>query len=166
MANPSRRVSSRSDYYYRGQTYVSGNTVRKLEREPEEERRQPPRRKKVSASTQKNRVKAMQMSRGYVLFLAFISIVALGLCVNYLRLRSHLTTQTAAIASAESELSQLKADNDALYNTAMASVDLEQVRQIAISELGMQYPTEVQIITFDTAGNSYVRQYQDVPGTK
>ena len=37
MANPSRRVSSRSDYYYRGQTYVSGNTVRKLEREPEEE---------------------------------------------------------------------------------------------------------------------------------
>ena len=85
---------------------------------------------------------------------------------NYLRLRSHLTTQTAAIASAESELSQLKADNDALYNTAMASVDLEQVRKTAISELGMQYPTEEQIITFDTAGNSYVRQYQDVPGTK
>lgn len=165
MANPSRRVSSRSDYYYRGQTYISGNTVRKLEREPEE-RRQPQKRKKVSASTQKNRVKAMQMSRGYVLFLAVISIVALGLCVNYLRLRSHLTTQTAAIASAESELSQLKADNDALYNTAMASVDLEQVRKTAISELGMQYPTEEQIITFDTAGNSYVRQYQDVPGTK
>lgn len=165
MANPSRRVSSRSDYYYRGQTYISGNTVRKLEREPEE-RRQPQKRKKVSASTQKNRVKAMQMSRGYVLFLAVISIIALGLCVNYLRLRSHLTTQTAAIASAESELSQLKADNDALYNTAMASVDLEQVRKTAISELGMQYPTEEQIITFDTAGNSYVRQYQDVPGTK
>ncbi len=30
----------------------------------------------------------------------------------------------------------------------------------------MQYPTEEQIMTYDTAGNSYVRQYQDVPGTE
>ncbi len=165
MANPSRRVNSRSDYYYRGQAYISGNTVRKLEREPEE-RKQQKKRKTVSVSTQKNRAKAMQMSRGYVLFLALISVIALGLCVNYLRMRSHLTTQTKAIARAESELSDLKADNDALYNTVMASVDLEQVKETAINELGMQYPTEEQIITFDTAGNSYVRQYQDVPGLK
>ncbi|MGI6006795.1 MAG: hypothetical protein ACOX8E_04795 [Ruminococcus sp.] len=164
MANPSRRVSSRSDYYRRQTAYISGNTVRKLEREPEE-RKQQKRRKTVSVSTQRNRAKAMQMSRGYVLFLALISAVALGLCVNYLRMRSFLTTQTEQIASAESELSTLKADNDALYNAVMASVDLEQVRETAINKLGMQYPTEEQIITFDTAGNSYVRQYQDVPGT-
>lgn len=167
MNNSSRRVSSRSDYHYTGQTYISGNTVRKVEYVPQQEEKTPARRRKtVSVKTQKNRVKAMQMGRGYVMFLAVISVITLGLCVNYLRMRSALTTQLEAIAAQESELSTLKADNDALYNTVMASIDLEKVKMTAINKLGMQYPTEEQIIPFDTAGNSYVRQYQDVPGVE
>ena len=35
----------------------------------------------------------------------------------------------------------------------------------AMNELGMTYPQEDQIYQFDTAGNSYVRQYKDVPDT-
>lgn len=31
-----------------------------------------------------------------------------------------------------------------------------------MNELGMTYPQEDQIYQFDTAGNSYVRQYKDV----
>ena len=165
MGNSSRRVNSRSDYYYTGQTYISGNTVRKLEYTQQEETGRE-KRKTVSVKTQKNRVKATQMSRGYVVFLAVVSVITLGLCVNYLQMRSTLTTQLKAIAKQESELSTLKADNDALYNTVMASIDLEQVKETAINKLGMQYPTEEQIISFDTAGNSYVRQYQDVPGVE
>lgn len=167
MNNTSRRVNSRSDYYYTGQTYISGNTVRKLDYVPEQEEELQVRRKKtVSVKTQKNRVKATQMSRGYVVFLAVVSVIALGLCVNYLQMRSTLTTQLKTIARQESELSTLKADNDALYNSVMASIDLERVKMTAIKKLGMQYPTEDQIISFDTAGNSYVRQYQDVPGVE
>ena len=167
MNNTSRRVNSRSDYYYTGQTYISGNTVRKLDYVPEQEEELQVRRKKtVSVKTQKNRVKATQMSRGYVVFLAVVSVIALGLCVNYLQMRSTLTTQLKTIARQESELSTLKVDNDALYNSVMASIDLERVKMTAIKKLGMQYPTEDQIISFDTAGNSYVRQYQDVPGVE
>ena len=106
------------------------------------------------------------MSRGYVMFLALISVITLFLCVSYLQRRAELTSQLQAMARQESELSTLKADNDALYNTVMASVDLESVKNTAINKLGMQYPTEEQIMTYDTAGNSYVRQYQDVPGTE
>ena len=35
-------------------------------------------------------------------------------------------------------------------------------RKKAIGELGMKYPSEDQIQTYTTEGNSYVRQYQDV----
>lgn len=78
---------------------------------------------------------------------------------------SAITTQTKEIATAESELSQLKADNDALYNSVISSVDLEKIKDKAMNELGMTYPQEDQIYQFDTAGNSYVRQYKDVPDT-
>lgn len=173
MANSSRRVNSTRPEYYRGQSYISGNAVRKLDEVPQRQvpgrnrKEQPQRaRRAVSVSTQKNRIKATQMSRGYVLFLALISIITLFLCVSYLQRRAELTSKLQLVARQESELSTLKADNDALYNTVMASVDLESVKNTAINKLGMQYPTEEQIVTYDTAGNSYVRQYQDVPGTE
>lgn len=165
MANSVRRVNSRSGQYNR-QMYVEGSAVRKLNAEPARKKQTQKPARNVSSKTQKNRAKAMQMSPSYVVFLTVISIVTLFLCVQFLQLRSQLTTQLKSMAQQESELSGLKADNDALYNTVMASVDLEYVKNTAIQKLGMNYPAEDQIIRFDTAGNSYVRQYQDVPGTK
>ena len=110
--------------------------------------------------------KAKSIDAGYVFFLAVISSVAVAMCVHYLQLKSQITTQTKQIAVMESNLSQLKADNDALYNSVLASVDLEYVKNVAMNELGMDYPKQNQIYQFDTAGNSYVRQYRSVPGAE
>lgn len=63
----------------------------------------------------------------------------------------------------EKELSDLKADNDAYYNTTVASEDLEAVKEAAQNRLGMKYADESQVIYFNDSENSYVRQYQDVP---
>ena len=113
MANAAkRRADSRTDRY-RGQLYVEeGNAVRKLQVFPQEEDRQEKR--QVSHVARKNRAKALRMSRGYVLFLGLVSAAALGMCVNFLQLKAVLTTQSETVASLESQLSQLKAENDAL----------------------------------------------------
>lgn len=159
-SNGRRRVNSRSDQYER---YVyEGNAVRKLQAIPQEV----PERRPVSRTASRNRAKARRMSRGYVLFLAAVSVVALLMCVRYLQLKSIITTQTKKIAVTESELSQLKADNDALYNSVLASVDLEYIKNVAMNRLDMDYPGEDQIYQFDTAGNSYVRQYRNVPNAE
>ena len=165
MANSRRRVNSRSESYNR-QMYIEGSAVRKLNTQPEREQPAKKKQRKVSKATQKNRAKATQMSPGYVVFLTVTSVITLFLCVYYVQLKAQLTTQMQSIAKQESALSTLKADNDALYNTVVASVDLEHVKDVAINELGMKFPSEEQIIQFDTAGSSYVRQYQDVPGTE
>ncbi|NCB91380.1 MAG: hypothetical protein EOM40_02230 [Clostridia bacterium] len=158
--NDRRRVNSRADQYER---YIyEGNTVRKIQAIPQEV----PERRPVSRTASKNRAKARRMSRGYVMFLALISTAALFMCVRYLQLKSVITTQTKEIAVIESDLSQLKADNDALYNSVLASVDLEYIKEVAMDQLGMDYPGEDQIYQFDTAGNSYVRQYRNIPGTE
>jgi len=165
MANSRRRVNSRSESYNR-QMYIEGSAVRKLNTQPEREQPARKKQRKVSRTTQKNRAKATQMSSGYVVFLTVTSVITLFLCVYFVQLKAQLTTQTQSIAKQESALSTLKADNDALYNAVVASVDLEHVKDVATNELGMKYPSEEQIIQFDTAGSSYVRQYQDVPGMK
>ena len=42
-------------------------------------------------------------------------------------------------------------------------MDLEEIRRIAIGELGMQYAEEGQIINYSVDGSDYVKQFQDIP---
>lgn len=155
-----RRVNLGTD---RSQQYMyDGNAVRKIQVIPEEV----PAKKTVSRTASRNRAKAKSMSRGYVLFLAAISALALFVCVQYLQVKAEITTQIKTMAGLESDISKLKADNDALYNSVLASVDLEDIKNQAMNRLGMNYPGEDQIYQFDTAGNSYVRQYRNVPNAE
>ena len=47
-----------------------------------------------------------------------------------------------------------------------SNVDLNKIKQIALGRLGMKYPSDDQTVTYSTSGNSYVRQYQDIPDSK
>ncbi len=42
-------------------------------------------------------------------------------------------------------------------------MDLDEVKNIAISKFGMIYANQGQIITYDVQDSDYVRQYDDVP---
>ena len=143
--------------------YVDGNTVRVTLPEWEEEHTH---RKKVSRKTKHNRRRAMSMSRGFVVFLSAMSILAMFMCVSFIQLKTEITRQTKQIASLQTELNELKSDNDALENSNEASVDLDEIYRIATEKLHMHYPTEKQIVSYSTDGSGYVRQYTDVPGTK
>ena len=89
--------------------------------------------------------------------------VAILFCsVKYLRYKSEITAKMSTVASLEEELASLKEDNDAYYSQVTSAVDISEIKKKAIGELGMKYPSEDQIQTYTTEGNSYVRQYQDV----
>jgi len=164
MARERRDVNLKNKY--NSQMYIEGNTVRKLAVEPAKVVPQRELKPEVKRATKANRKRVTQMSLGYVLFLTITSVVTLFLCVHFVQLKAQLTTQMETVAKKETELSVLKADNDAFYNSVAASGDLEYIKEVATNELGMKYPSEGQIVYFDTAGNSYVRQYQDVPEAK
>ncbi len=57
----------------------------------------------------------------------------------------------------------MRLTNDENYSRITSSVNLEEVRRIAIQELGMRYAEEGQIITFNGEGSDYVRQTGDIP---
>ncbi len=144
--------------------YIEGNTARQVQALPKErQKREQP---SVSKATRKNRERAQSMSMVFVLFLGVVSVAVLVTCVQFLQLKSQITGSIQNIAGLESEYSQLKADNDAYESQLNASVDLEQVKKAAMERLGMRYPADNQVITYQMPKGSYVRQYQEVPGTE
>lgn len=137
--------------------YVYGNTAREIEitREMEEPRRQP------RPQVRKNRERARHMSAGYVLFLAAALCTAALVLVNYIQLQAQLTNLTKSVASKESELNSMRIANDEEYNRILNSINLEEVKRIAIGELGMTYAEEGQIITYTNERNDYMRRATD-----
>mgnify|MGYP000978762171 CR=1 len=160
-----RRVDSRADRYVRN-TYEDGSAVRRLSDIPQEEEGVELPKRKISKRTRRNRQRAMQMSKGYVLFLTVICVAMVAVCVNFLQLKAQLTTQNETVVSLENKLSKLKADNDAYYNTVMASVSMDKVKEAALDRLGLNYADESQVQYYDVDREGYVRQYSDVPDTK
>lgn len=135
--------------------YVYGNTARKLDVRRE---LQEPARKPMSHTTRKNRDKAHHMSVGYVAFL-LVALCAAGIIlINYIQLQAELTNRMESVAGLESDLNNARIKNDEDYSRILSSVDLEEIKRIAIGELGMTYASEGQIVTYTNEGNDYMRQ--------
>ncbi len=98
------------------------------------------------------------MSLGYVLFLVLAMCVAGYVLIHYIQLQADITTATERIASQEKELNNLKVANDEELSRITSSIDMEEVKRVAIGELGMVYPQEGQIITYSNEGKDYVRK--------
>ena len=159
--NAERRSVQRTQPEGRGnrQNYVSGNAVRKSEvrRRPEEA---PVR--QVQPAVRKNREKARRMSAGYVIFLAAAMCAVAFILVNYVQLQAELTSRIRQVSTKESELNSLKSENDEEYNRIINSINLEEIKRIAIGDLGMIYAQEGQIVPYSNKNNDYMRQ---VPGS-
>ena len=153
-ANRNRAVNNRNVYY------VQGNAVRRLDVTREIERRPV---KKANNTARKNRERAKHMSAGYVMFLCIAMLVTGIILTNYIGLQSDITNSVKHISSLEKQLNDLKLANAEEYSRITSSVNLEEIRRIAIQELGMQYAEEGQIIPFTSQTNDYVKQMADIP---
>ncbi len=146
---------------YRRETYVYGSTVRQLAAPERTERQE--RRHKISSRTLKNRRRAAKMNIRYVAFLAVETVAALAICIGYLQLRAEVDGRAGRVGRMETQLKDAEAENDAAYNQVMKSVNLEEIRRIAIEELHMVYANNSQVIFYDAEESDYVRQYEDIP---
>ena len=139
-------------------TYLYGSAAPKLEPTPQRN----PRREveKRTAPQKKQNVQAKPYPVNMpLLILSIVAFVALGaMMIQYIRLNSEITAISAANTKIESQISDLKAENDEYYSRIMSSVDLEKVREVAIMDLGMVYASESQIITYDSQVDDYVEQ--------
>ena len=141
-------------------TYVSGNVVRKeAVANPKQQNQQ----KEVSQRVRTNRSKAMHMNRGYVTFLAVAAMVTLFACVQYLQLQSDITSRSKHITSMQQELADAREANTTKYNAVVNSMNLEEIREKAMTELGMVYAAADQIVEYKSPTSNLVTQYAEIP---
>ncbi len=141
-------------------SYVYGNTARQVQNAPTQSAR---REKEVSQRVQKNRSKALHMSKGYVLFLAAAAVVALFACVQYLQLQSEVSNRSKNITYLQQELADAREANTTRYNAIANSMNLEEIRELAMNEYGMVYATSEQIITYENPTSNQMTQYAKIP---
>jgi cell division protein FtsL len=160
--------------------YIDGNTVRKVQEYPDQypydntARRSrtaaayepAPKPRGLSAAAKRNRERTAGIGKGFIIFLSIISAAILVICVQYLKLQTQITSAKSEVASLEAQLTQLREDNDEYYSQVSSDINFDNIRNTAIGKLGMKYPKDEQILTYETEGKSYVRQYQDVPDLK
>ena len=144
----------------RQQRAIEGNTARKVQTlEYPSRERQPERRERRHA--EKSNVQYVNVL--YMIFLAAASCMVLWSCVNYLQLQAETTSRVKHIASLETELEDLRKENNDNYTRIMTSVDLDHIRDVAINELGMVYAEPNQVILYDGDTDDYVRQNGSIP---
>lgn len=100
---------------------------------------------------------------GYVIFVAAALLVTAFVLTRYISLRADVTNRLNNISKLETQLNDLKLENDATYSRINSNVDLEQIRDTAINELGMTYAKEGQVETFTSENGDYVRQVEQIP---
>lgn len=140
-----------------GAVYQYDNTARKLaegpQRKPEGQRTT---KQQEQQGRQRGRVQHMQL--GYVAFL-MVTMFACGiLLAYYVQLQSALITKREAVTSLERKLNTLRVANDEEWYRITSSIDLEEIKGVAIGELGMTYAQEGQIIPYSSEGNDYMRK--------
>lgn len=172
------RQQEELQYWETSRAYIDGNTARELAmqsaqrkeqihqeyvEQQEEEQEQRRRKRQTRAAVQKNRERALQISPGYVLFLTATMAVMVMVFACYLQLQSDINKSVQNVAALEKEILNLKNDNDAAQKKISNSIDLENIRQRAMNELGMVYPQKEQIEYFDVEEDDYMNQYENIP---
>ena len=139
--------------------YMNGNTARQTRTAPAPERRQV----RVVEPAGRKRGKNQKMSLGYVLFMS-VALAFMGvMLVFYIGLQSEVKSTVKTISQKESELNDLRNSNDEMESRVKSDVDLEEIKEIAMGQLGMIYAKEGQIETFLSEDSDYVRQLQEIP---
>ena len=163
-----------SERAVRSMLYVDGSVVRKIDsaepvRRPERiPDRRPVRRNEevVKPRLKKQAEKALAFDMKYFVFVAASVCIMIGACVMMLFMQSRISNQKNNISSLEAQLETIENDNAAYKATLDNMYTIDDIYNVATTELGMVYAKKGQIVYYDSTNEDYVKQYQDVPDSK
>ncbi len=119
--------------------------------------------RQLNPQIRRNREKASHMTLPFVMILSVLMVVCGFKMVGYISLQSGFTSTAGKISALEKQLESVRATNDENYANIIDSVDLNEVKRVAIEELGMVYAEESQIVIYEGNDHDYVKQYATIP---
>ena len=103
------------------------------------------------------------MDMRYVVFLSVCAVLTVMICISFLKQQTICTYNQKRVTELTTKLNNLKIENDTTYNEIVSGVDLQKLKQRAIDDLGMTYPSQSQIVTYQSPDSDYVKQYGEIP---
>lgn len=164
----------------KGTPYTYGNAARRLEeapdysaykrqralevqRELEEQREREEQKNRRERAARRNQMRELSLSRGYVTFLTFAGIITATISASYVKLQSDMTAHMKNISRLESQLEDIRADNAAAEKRLSTAGDLRYIKEVAVSQMGMGYASEDQVVYYTVDQADYMNQYADIP---
>lgn len=142
---------------YAANAYVYGNAAVQPEyqvpsREYEKKVQQTPKKKQAQAPL------VQPKNVGFVLYSMVAFVLAAAILIGYLQLNSEVTNLRNEKVKQEKILAEMIEENVDALARVENSINLEEIRRIAIQELGMTYPEEGQILSYESVSYDYVRK--------
>ena len=144
--------------YYNGEYMVDGTAARQLQVVPDYERQQE---QETRTRVVEQPKRAPKLSHG--IDLISMILLSVALCYNYLQVQGNIVQLERDVMVMEQELDIMLAKNDALEDGLIGQIDWEQVYMTAVNELGMVYPNNNEVITYESKEVGHVIQYKDIP---
>ena len=163
-----RREFETRGYYTHGNAAYQVDAMSAMPDYREEQRRHNQEKKEKERRKQQREVRlakerVLRANRRYAIFLT-IGVVIFGLFAGaYIKIQSDITARMKTISRLESQIADLKAENDEAYKRINTAIDLDAIKNTAISELGMFYATEEQIVYYTVENDDYMNQYIQIP---
>ena len=159
-----RNRSASSNIYYMRETSVRQRELELPDQSrPNERRRRQLEEKREKQLIQEGRKRHREFSRLYLAGFAAVSLAAFGLLGTFVWGEASLYEHSHTVQTLQDQYERLLENNDATQARLEASIDLEQIYQIATEERGMSYPAEGQIIDYEKEDREYVRKYEAIP---
>ncbi len=144
--------------YLQDDIYIDGNTARKAMVEIEIQKPVGERKKRINKRMAPNPVLS-SMSPVFAIGIVIAAAIILCLCVDYVQLQTDIKVRLDNINSMEAELAELISENKVLEKQVSSYIDLDYVYDVATTELGMRYPSNGQVVYYESTNSEYVRQY-------
>lgn len=151
------------DYDYDENDVRREQRRRKLEKLHEQRIKENARR----ARANKSRTRQLENSRGInfysCILLCLAAMVLYNLAVKYIDVNSSITAKKKEVTTVQSDYDTLKAMNDSNMEKINSSIDLKEIYNVAVNDLGMVFAGNNQKIKYIDNEASYVRNFEDIP---
>lgn len=159
--------------YLYDEYYTEGNAIRKVRPDSDlyenplrEERRrqgQEIERRKSERTSKKTQKELSSVSMASCAVLVIAIAITLFTCIDYIKIQAEVASLNKNIIQNEKELSNLKDENRIHKAQLDASVDINEIYNVATKELGMVVPNDEQVIYFESIKSGFVKQYDEIP---
>jgi hypothetical protein len=152
---------------YRTYYYEEGSLAHKVEiteapsreeRIRERERQEKEKRQRIA----KNRKKQLRALRRQALSFSLAVVIIAGLFAGYVHLTTNIGKSKKNINDLKEQITVLKADNSAMKNRIATSLNLNSIKEKAMTELGMVYADTDQIVYYNMPDDDYMNQIEPV----